>query len=80
MSLPQIPNIDAILAAYRSGKLQVKRGMVSYWAHGKQLSDLKPLDFDDVKAASENDGDKECFWVEEISFNRPHHICISPNV
>ncbi|KAL2010028.1 hypothetical protein VTN00DRAFT_5835 [Thermoascus crustaceus] len=66
MSLPQIPSIDAILAAYRTGRLQVKQGIVSYWVHRKQLSDLKPLDVNDViKAASESDGDKECFWVEE---------------
>lgn len=41
--------------------------MVSYWAHGKQLSDLKPLDYDDiVKVGSQNDADKHCFWVEEV--------------
>jgi hypothetical protein len=63
-----IENIEAILTAYRSGQLGVKEGMVSYWAHGKQLSDLKPLDYNDViKVASQNDADKHCFWLEEVN-------------
>jgi hypothetical protein len=35
-------NIRAIIKAYRSGELQIKKGLVSYWFNGHQKTDLIP--------------------------------------
>lgn len=61
---PQNKNIDAIMAAYRSGSLQVEFGKVPYWANGRQISPLKPMDTDEELAVGmANNADKKEFWV-----------------
>ncbi|KAK2742748.1 hypothetical protein FQN55_007689 [Onygenales sp. PD_40] len=39
-------NTDAILEAYRAGKLEIQPGMVSVWVDGKQITPLMPEDWD----------------------------------
>lgn len=38
-----LQNINAIIAAYRDGRLKVEEGQVSYWRHGIMKQSLGPL-------------------------------------
>ncbi|KAL1961821.1 hypothetical protein VTN77DRAFT_1033 [Rasamsonia byssochlamydoides] len=61
-----IKNAEAVLEACRSGRLQVKPGMVSYWFRGQQLCEPKPLDDDELTAvAAAHNGHTGEFWVED---------------
>jgi len=52
--------------AYRKGQLRIEPGMVTYWAQGKQICDLKPLGYNDmVQAAALNNAHVGEFWVED---------------
>jgi len=63
-----LPNVRAIMKAYRSGKLEwSKDGKATYWSQGKQICGPKAWDYDDiVKVNRENNGSKG-FWVEGVS-------------
>jgi hypothetical protein len=61
-----IPNINAIMAAYRSGELTCDDGSVTYWAHGKLIAGPKAPDMAELLAHSKKVGAKG-FWVEGVS-------------
>lgn len=66
----QIPNIDALLEAYRTKKLQWIPGLVTHWSKGKQLSQPRRFDWDEFEALNDaNEGDKG-FWVEGVRSKR----------
>ncbi|KAJ5966343.1 hypothetical protein N7481_013057 [Penicillium waksmanii] len=60
----QLPNVDAIIAAYRSGELNWRPGYVTFWSKGKKLGPAKKFDVDDsLKVNRKHDGHRG-FWVE----------------
>jgi hypothetical protein len=62
----QLPNVDAIIAAYRSGELTWRPGYVTFWSKGKKLGRVKKFDVDDfLKVNKEHEGHKG-FWVEGV--------------
>lgn len=61
----QLPNIEALLEAYRSGKLTWAPVSVTYWARGTQLSEPKEFDGDECERIGREYG--KSFWVEGVS-------------
>ena len=58
-------NVNAVLEAYRTGKLEIKPGMVSYWVDGVQISRLVPRDLKrTLQIAEEHQG--SAFWEEKV--------------
>jgi hypothetical protein len=50
-------------SVYRKGQLRLEPGMVMYWAQGKQICNLKPLDYNDmVQAAALYNAHVGEFW------------------
>lgn len=66
--LQQLPNVRALLGAYRLGELQwSSEGKVTFWSKGKQIGEPRVFDWDDFeKVAREHNGHKG-FWVEGVS-------------
>ena len=61
-------NVKAILEAYRTRKLEVRPGMVSYWVDGIQISGLVVYDLEKSgQLAEEHISQGRAFWVEEVS-------------
>jgi len=59
-------NVKAILEAYRTRKLEVRPGMVSYWVDGIQISGLVVYDLEKSgQLAEEHISQGRAFWVEE---------------
>jgi hypothetical protein len=62
----QLPNVDAIIAAYRSGELNWWPGYVTFWSKGKKLGRAKKFDVDEfLEVNRKHDGHKG-FWVEGV--------------
>lgn len=62
----QLPNVPAIMEAYRSGKLVWTSGLVTYWSKGNPLVD-KPVEYsleDFYKYMAKT---KDHVWVEGVS-------------
>ncbi|CAG8230998.1 unnamed protein product [Penicillium salamii] len=60
----QLPNVRALLKAFRAGELKVERGMVTYWSNGVRLNE--PTKFNrelHERMLRENDS-THSFWVE----------------
>ncbi|KAJ6083990.1 hypothetical protein N7486_010790, partial [Penicillium sp. IBT 16267x] len=71
----QIPNTTAIMAAYRSGKLNLTEGLITYWSNGEQVSQPRPFNWDELFALCDKyNGYEGGFWVEPIklSVRFPH--------
>lgn len=67
-------NINAVLEAYRTGGLEIKPGMVSYWVDGVQISPLVPRDLKHtVEIAEEHHG--RAFWEEKVDLSL-FSICV----
>ncbi|KAJ5877122.1 hypothetical protein N7455_000587 [Penicillium solitum] len=65
----QLPNVKAIIKAYRERKLGWSRGWVSYWSKGVQLNTPQKFDADlHKKLAGEYDTTK-AWWVEGFPVN-----------
>lgn len=63
----EIPNLLAIVDAYRTKKLEREWGKVTYWVHGKQVNE-EPQEFswDDFERKAHTAGGKG-FWAEGVS-------------
>ncbi|KAF7522635.1 hypothetical protein PCG10_007355 [Penicillium crustosum] len=65
----QLPNVKAIIKAYRQRKLGWSRGWVSYWSKGVQVNTPQKFDADrHKKLAGEYDTNK-AWWVEGFPVN-----------
>ncbi|KAJ6007939.1 hypothetical protein N7540_011915 [Penicillium herquei] len=75
-----LPNINAIIKAYKSKQLEWKDGLVTYWAKGKNVSG-EPKEFTwenyDFYCAKHGGGSKD-FWVEGL--HGPGSLCAFPVV
>ncbi|KGO78079.1 hypothetical protein PITC_041100 [Penicillium italicum] len=62
----QLPNIEALLEAYKSGELDWNTGLVTYWSKGVQISQPRPFDWDEFEAINSHHGGYEGFWTEGV--------------
>lgn len=62
----QLPNIDALLEAYKSGDLDCNTGLVTYWLKGAQISQPRPFDWDEFEAINSHHQACKGFWVEGV--------------
>jgi hypothetical protein len=63
----QLPNVKAIIHAYRSKKLDWIPGLVTYWSHGTQLCEPRPHDWVECNALNDKYDGTKSFWVEGVS-------------
>lgn len=62
----QLPNLRAVLSAYRRGTLEWCEGLVTYWANGRQLCQPRPFDWDELEAINAKHNDVAGFWTEGV--------------
>lgn len=63
----QLPNVQSLMAAYRSKRLIWREGLVTYWSRGSQICKPKQFKWDEFERTNrEYDGYKG-FWVEGVS-------------
>jgi hypothetical protein len=66
-----IPNIKAIINAYRTRRLEWNEGLVTYWSKGKQLCEPRPFHYGEfLDVNKQHDGHND-FWVEGLFPSRP---------
>ncbi|KAJ5580258.1 uncharacterized protein N7459_006243 [Penicillium hispanicum] len=58
-----LPNIDAVLDAYRSGTLGVT-GLCTYWSDGKPLCQPRLFDWDEFEGIYDKYDGSTSFWTE----------------
>lgn len=68
----QLPNVEGLMEAYRSGKLTWTQGLITYWSNGTQLCEPKVFDGDECEKIGRAHGKN--FWVEGVSFARRAHF------
>ncbi|OKP10596.1 hypothetical protein PENSUB_3899 [Penicillium subrubescens] len=63
-----IPNIKAIINAYRTRRLEWNEGLVTYWSKGKQLCEPRPFHYGEfLDVNKQHDGHND-FWVEGMQY------------
>ncbi|CAG7921869.1 unnamed protein product [Penicillium olsonii] len=62
----QLLNINAILEAYRSKKLDWNDGLVTYWAKGVQICQPRNFDWDEFEIINSKYNHKGAFWTEGL--------------
>ncbi|KAJ6083744.1 hypothetical protein N7467_007879 [Penicillium canescens] len=60
----QLPNVKALVKAYRSHELEWHEGLITYWSHGKKLCEPRPFDWDEFEAVNNKYEGHKGFWVE----------------
>lgn len=63
----QLPNLKAILKAYREGTLKAWPGLVTYWSDGKQLCQPRPFDWAECEAINRANEGTKAFFTEPVS-------------
>lgn len=73
----QLININNLIHAYSTGKLDWNPRFVTYWSNGKQICPPRPFDWDELEAMAqahreENKLEIESFWVEgDVCLSQP---------
>ncbi|KAJ6185378.1 hypothetical protein N7519_006679 [Penicillium mononematosum] len=69
----QLPNVRALLQAYREGRLHWNIGLVTYWFEGVQLCEPRPFSWDEFEVLNAHHSGKTGFWMEgyEIAIRVP---------
>lgn len=63
----QLPNVRALLQAYREGRLHWNLGLVTYWFEGVQLCEPRPFRWDEFEVLNAHHSGKTGFWMEGVS-------------
>ncbi|KAJ5416575.1 uncharacterized protein N7487_000125 [Penicillium crustosum] len=63
----QLPNVIALLQAYRGGLLHWNIGLVTYWFEGVQLCEPRPFSWDEFEMLNTHHSGKRGFWMEGVS-------------
>lgn len=67
----QLRNIQELINAYSSCRLDWREGVVTYWSNGYQLCQPRPFDWDEQEAMSRDHRQRhnrdDGFWVEGVS-------------
>lgn len=72
----QLPNIEAIIRAYRRGDLQAIPGYVSYWRDGNMIRELGPPMPIEKHADLLKPG-LSPIWPEDVRYSNAHlYMCI----
>ena len=70
----QLPNVKALLKAYRSHELDwYGDDLVTYWSNGKRLCEPRPLNWAEFQALARKHEGWKSFWVEGVSSIQPLH-------
>lgn len=65
----ELPNVKAIIKAYRSKKLKwSKNSEATYWFQGKQLCEPKKWNWSDIIKINQEVNGSKGFWVEGVRF------------
>lgn len=72
---PRLPNVLAIMAAYRSRELDYEEGMATYWYEGRKVAGPVPWDIYECMAISDQYAAKNrlAFTVEGVRINSPEN-------
>ncbi|CAI7622301.1 unnamed protein product [Penicillium pancosmium] len=62
----ELPNVRALITAYKSGQLKWNGGLVTYWSKGLKLSEPRPFDWDEFEAINKKHDGHDAFWVEGV--------------
>ncbi|CAI7601149.1 unnamed protein product [Penicillium glandicola] len=62
----QLPNVRALLQAYRGGILHWNSGLVTYWFEGVQLCEPRPFSWDEFEVLNAHHSGKTGFWMEGL--------------
>ena len=62
----QLPNIEAIFEAYKSGTLDWNTGLITYWSNGVQICQPRRFDWDELAAINSHYEGHKGFWTEGI--------------
>ncbi|KAJ5285781.1 hypothetical protein N7524_001087 [Penicillium chrysogenum] len=63
----QLPNIDALLRAYKAGALEWNTGLFTYWSRGVQICQPRPFNWDEFEAINAHYNGVKGFWTEGVS-------------
>lgn len=63
----QLPNVQALLRAYREGRLNWNVGLVTYWSNGVQLCEPRPFYWDEFEVLNDHYAGHTGFWMEGVS-------------
>ncbi|KAJ5165598.1 uncharacterized protein N7500_007428 [Penicillium coprophilum] len=62
----QLPNVRALLRAYRGGMLHWNQKLVSYWSKGVQLCQPRPFNWDEIEVLNAHHSGRTGFWMEGL--------------
>lgn len=62
----QVPNINAIVKAYRSRKLTWTPGSITYWSNGVQICEPRAFDWDEFETINAEHRKDGAFWTEGV--------------
>ncbi|KAJ5365932.1 hypothetical protein N7517_008818 [Penicillium concentricum] len=62
----QLPNVRALLKAYRGGTLHWNQEMVTYWSKGVQLCEPRPFNWDEFEVLNAHHSGRTGFWMEGL--------------
>lgn len=62
----QVPNINAIVEAYRSRKLTWTPGSITYWSNGVQICEPRAFDWDEFETINSEHRKDGAFWTEGV--------------
>ncbi|CAI7599441.1 unnamed protein product [Penicillium discolor] len=69
----QLPNVIALLQAYRGGLLHWNIGLVTYWFEGVQLCEPRQFSWDEFEVLNAHHSGKRGFWMERLVGPGPSH-------
>lgn len=64
----QLPNIDALLRAYKAGALEWNTGLFTYWSRGVQICQPRPFNWDEFEAINAHYNGVKGFWTEGVIY------------
>ncbi|CAG8082191.1 unnamed protein product [Penicillium salamii] len=70
-TLKQLTNINALLEAYRSKKIDWNDGLVTYWSNGIQICQPRNFDWDEFEVINSEYRDEGAFWTEGLDGPEP---------
>ncbi|KAJ5602426.1 hypothetical protein N7537_005382 [Penicillium hordei] len=73
----QLPNVLALLQAYRGGLLHWNIGLVTYWFEGVQLCEPRPFSWDEFEVLNAHHSGKRGFWMEGLVGPGPSHSLVA---
>ncbi|KAJ6131832.1 hypothetical protein N7471_007047 [Penicillium samsonianum] len=73
----QLPNVRALLQAYRGGMLHWNIGLVTYWFEGVQLCQPRPFSWDEFEVLNTHHSGKTGFWMEGLVGPGPTHSLVA---